>query len=102
MDDEERGKLTLGQLYDMMSEEDRKKAFFFMFRTVEFYASTDTWFAVALFPDPPAGAIIHDYRKDADGRARPGGRARLVYYWLLRALGKAVGHKGPFQMPWDY
>ncbi len=93
--------ITIGKLYDQLSEEDRKKLFFFMFRTIEFYADPNTWFATALLCDPPCGAIAHDYRLDYEGTHRLGGRARLVYYWILRTLGKPLGEagKGPFQVP---
>ena len=73
----------LGEVYDKMTEEDRKKAFFLLFGIVWFYADPDTWVAVSVMPDPPCGDIIRDFRLTPDGVRRPGGRARLAIHWLL-------------------
>jgi len=63
----------LGELYDRLDSEARKKAFFFLFTILEFYAAPDTWFAVALLKDFPCGDIARDYRS-VDGSKCPGGR----------------------------
>ena len=85
---------TLGELYDRMSEEDKKKTLFFLFRVVEFYASSDTWFATTILVDPPCGDIARDYRLVRDeGKHRPGGRARLALAWILSGFEKLVRRK---------
>lgn len=77
--------VTLGDLYDRMSEEERRRWFFFFFHIVEFYASGDTWFATTLLPDLPAGLINGDYHHCEDlNRRAPGGRARFALSWLIR------------------
>jgi len=85
---------TFGELYDKLTEDDRRKAFFLLFGIVEFYANPDTWVAVSLLPDPPCGDIIRDFRLAPDGSHRPGGRARLSMYWLV-SLFRRVGSKQP-------
>jgi hypothetical protein len=46
-----------------------------------FYANPDTWFAVALFPDPPNGPIMDDF-SEWDGIQRPGAKAREALKWI--------------------
>ncbi len=84
---------SMGAIYDRMSEADRKKAFFFLLGIVEFYANEQTWFAVALMPDPPCGDIVRDFRVAQDGKHRPGGRARLAISWIVSAFEKHVRRK---------
>jgi len=84
---------TLGELYDRMSEEDKKKAFFFLFRVADFYADSDTWFATTILSDPPCGSIAHDYRLADDGKHRPGGRARLAIAWICSSFEKLIKRK---------
>lgn len=89
--------MTLGDIYDRLTDDQRKRAFFLFWGVVEFYADADTWFAVALLPDPPAGAIMHDFRQCPDlHRRAPGGRARLAFAWVLSMFGKvdAMREKG--------
>jgi hypothetical protein len=74
---------TIGELYDRMTEVDRKKAFFLLFGIVEFYGDEGTWLATTILPDHPCGDIVRDYRLAADGKHRPGGRARLALSWVL-------------------
>lgn len=81
---------TFSEIYDRMSDADKKKAFFFLLGIVEFYGDSDTWFAVSLLPDPPCGDIVKDIRKDYEGTYRPGGRARLAYSWILSAFKRTV------------
>lgn len=84
--------VTIGELYDRMSEAERKSWFFFFFRIVEFYASGDTWFATSLIRDPPAGLINGDYHYCDDlMRRAPGGRARIAFAWLLGRWGRLLG-----------
>ena len=49
---------------------------------LEFYADPDTWFAVALFPDPPCGEIVNDIGTTEGWEEmpyeRPGKRARAA------------------------
>jgi hypothetical protein len=78
--------VTIGELYDRMSEADRKRWFFFLFQVVEFYAKGDTWFATTLIHDPPSGLINGDFHYCEDlNRRAPGGRARIAFAWLLKA-----------------
>lgn len=79
---------TFGEIYDAMSEAQRKKTFFFMFRILEFYADPMTWFATVILSDPPCGDIVRDVRADSEGTPRPGGRARLALSWILSAFRK--------------
>jgi hypothetical protein len=75
--------VTIGELYDRLSEEQKKKAFFFLFGIVEFYADPWTWFATYIAADHPCGKIYHDKRLDYEGIHRPGGRARLALSWII-------------------
>lgn len=45
-------------------------------RALEFYADPNTYFAVALVPDHPAGEIMTDFGRTADLGMKPGKRAR--------------------------
>jgi hypothetical protein len=83
--------VTLGEIYDKMPAEDRKKAFFLLLGIAEFYASEETWFAVGLFPDPPSGDIVRDFRLAPDGQHRPGGRARLARSWIVSMFRRTLG-----------
>lgn len=83
-------KPTLGALYDMLTEDERKKAFFFLFGTLEFYADVDTWFAVMLMPDPPCGNIVRDYGY-VDDRRKPGRRARIALQWICSSFRRVSG-----------
>ena len=91
--------MTLGEIYDAMPEEERKRWFFFLFRIVEFYGDGDTWFATSLIHDPPSGLINGDYRMCPDlNRRAPGGRARIALAWLVSAFSKinsATPEPGP-------
>jgi hypothetical protein len=58
---------------------------------LEFYASPDTYHAIAIWPDPPCGEFMDDYSEHGDsiyppGDQRPGKRAREA----LRAWIQAV------------
>ena len=74
---------TIGELYDRLSEEQKKKAFFLLFGIVEFYADPYTWLATVVIGDPPCGDITRDRRPDSEGIPRPGGRARLALSWII-------------------
>lgn len=74
-----------------MTDEEREKLFFFLFKIAEFYGSGDTWFAVALLPDPPAGLIMGDHHWSEDlNRQAPGGRARIAMHWVLKAFERTI------------
>jgi hypothetical protein len=80
---------TIGELYDRLTSGERRRLFFAFWAAVEFYASGDTWFAVALIPDRPAGMIIDDFAHCDDlGRPAPGKRARRVLGRAIKALGR--------------
>ena len=65
--------------------------FFFLFDVAEFYGSGDTWFAVALIPDNPAGNIVRDFHRCEDlDRQAPGGRARIALKWVLNAFARRL------------
>ena len=82
---------TLGEIWRAMSDEQREKLFFFLFNIVEFYGSGDTWFAVALLPDPPAGLIMSDHHWSEDlNRQAPGGRARIALSWVLSTFRRTI------------
>jgi hypothetical protein len=82
---------TLGEIWRAMSPEQQEKLFFFLFRVAEFYGSGDTWFAVTLLPDPPAGLIMGDYHWSEDlNRQAPGGRARIALSWVLSAFMRTI------------
>ena len=84
-------KSTLGEIWKAMSDEQREKLFFFLFQIVEFYASSDAWFAVSLLPDPPAGLIMGDYHWCEDLiRQAPGGRARIALSWVLSTFKRKI------------
>lgn len=81
---------TLGELYGRLTPDQQERAFFLLFGIAEFYASGDTWFAIGIFPDPPAGRLMDDFRRCDDlDRHAPGGRARLALSWVLSMLGRA-------------
>ena len=80
---------TMGEIWRALSDEQKERLFFFLFDVAEFYGSGDTWFAVALLPDPPAGAIMHDIHMCEDlHRRAPGGRARIALKWVLNAFAR--------------
>jgi hypothetical protein len=82
---------TFGEIWRAMSDEQRERLFFFVFRIAEFYASGDTWFAVSLLPDPPAGLIMGDFHDCEDlGRRAPGGRARIALSWVLSEFRRTI------------
>jgi hypothetical protein len=55
-----------------------------------FYADTDTYCAIGIFPDPPCGDFINDF----DEHKKPGARARktLRIYFLKKEF-KKILHK---------
>jgi len=55
-------------------------------KVLEFYANPDTYFAIAILPDPPCGEFMTDY---SDKFKKPGTRARKV----LRKYYKQVKKK---------
>lgn len=75
--------VTLENLWDRLTPDQQKKAFFLFWGIVEFYGDGMTWFATYIMADPPAGAIMEDFRYDKDlDRPTPGGRARLALSWV--------------------
>jgi len=59
-----------------------------LIEALAFYADTDTYFAIGIFPDPPCGDFITDF----DEHKKPGARARkaLHIYSLKREFGKIL------------
>lgn len=83
--------VTLGEIWDRLTPDQQKKAFFLFWGIVEFYADGMTWFATDIIADPPAGAITTDYRHEEElGRRAPGGRARLALSWVLSMLRRTL------------
>jgi hypothetical protein len=73
----------MGEIWREMSPAQQEKLFFFLLEIVQFYGSGDTWFAVALLPDPPAGLIMGDHQ----GR-KPGSPTHVstTITWPLTAV----------------
>jgi hypothetical protein len=90
---------TLNDLWERMSERQRKDAFLLLFGVAKFYADPATWFAVSLIEDPPSGDIMTDIRTIHDsqwwdwgfGNKKPGGRARIAVAWITSMLRKLAG-----------
>ncbi len=83
---------TFEDIYDRLTPDQQKAAFFLLFGTVQFYADGDTWFATSIIADPPAGAITSDFRHCEDlDRDAPGARARLAFGYVQRMLERAAG-----------
>ena len=43
---------------------------------LEFYADPETYYAIAIVPDPPCGEFMDDFSEVEDGVKKPGKRAR--------------------------
>ena len=81
---------TVGDAVEALSREELEKAFILCWDLLKFYGSGDTWFAISLIADPPAGDIIRDVGPVEDlGRHAPGRRARLAFHWCAIALQRA-------------
>ena len=82
---------TLGEIWDRLTPDQQKKAFFLFWGIVKFYGDGMTWFATDIIADPPAGAITTDYRHEEElDRRAPGGRARLALSWVVSMFRRAL------------
>lgn len=92
MSDEPKKDITIGELWDRMTDKQKKDAFFLLFGIAEFYADPGTYFAASIVADPPSGSITRDVRLVSEndrrwdwgqGHYKPGGRARLAHSWII-------------------